>query len=126
MSEDNVIRVDFSRKTASPNDSPPKIGDSKAKNQEKMDKFTCAIKEGAVSVVFQGSAQDISIPNYLRSQSTVSFKFSYDFGLKDFEFNNDGISASLQFKEGYHFCSVSWDSIFAMRNESTGEEFFWV
>ena len=111
----NIVQGNFNKKLFKAN----------SKNQSKINKFSLGLKFGSVCIVFNGTRKGLLIPCFLRNSYSVNFRFDYSFNIGDFEFDQKNIYCTLQFKEGYCFCVVSWDSIFAMRLEYNNNDLFW-
>lgn len=111
---DNVVRVDFRNRPAKP-----------VKNDNKFELFSDWIKHGIVSVLFDARRGDVKVPLEFSTQGDLRLNFSYDFHVPDFNFNQEGIWATLSFDSGEHFCRVSWASIYGLESAQMNRGAVW-
>jgi hypothetical protein len=136
MSEkkDNLVRVDFKRKTyvdddrpiEVPREEPEESADeeraSTAPDEEKFGLFSSMIEDGLVLLTFDTRAEGVSVPEQFMGTPQLHLSFSYRFQIEDFEFDEIGLSATLSFNSGDHVCVVPWDSVYAMQSRERDEK----
>ena len=131
--KDNVVRVDFKRKTYVEDDSPvekPKEEpppeeeerSSSADDSEKLTLFSSMLEDGLVLLTFDTRAEGVSVPDHFTGTPQLHLSFSYRFQVEDFVFDEDGVRATLSFNSGDHACVVPWDSVYGMQSRERHEK----
>ena len=130
LSEDvsnNVITVDFKRQVRSSESAVEKPILDAALNlcAQKLKLFSEWIDLGMVMVIFDPRMSGVQVPKELAQECELRLNFSHRFDLKDFVYDQDGISATLMFPGGLFFCVVPWSSIFAMHSYADNSGAMW-
>lgn len=132
--KDNVVRVDFRRKTYVDDDRPVSRPEetkpaepaapaaSAAEDDGKEARFAEMIEAGLVLVTFDTRADGVSVPDQFAGTPQLHLSFSYGFHVEDFEFDSDGIRATLSFDAGDHLCVVPWTSVYALQSRELAEK----
>ena len=113
---DNVIRVDFGGNAKSKKELP---APPDALSAQKLRLFSEWIEAGMVMVVSDPRTNGVQVPSYLRNLCELRLNFSLRFDLRDFAFDEQGISATLMFPEGLFFCMLPWPAVFALHSYET-------
>lgn len=109
---DNVVRLNIK---------PPPTESS----IKKCGAFAAALKQGITTLVLDARVAGVRVPSMYASQKDLRLNFSYRFGLKDFMFDGQGVEATLSFSEGYFFCQVPWEAVFAIESVATQTSSIW-
>jgi len=120
-SSDNVIRLDFGAR-AQPKPEPKAACELSA---QKLKMFTGLLEQGVVMLVLDATFGGVRVPAMLSQQRDLRLNFSNLYGIKDFEYDLEGVSATLGFSQGNAFCFVPWGAVFAMQSESSEKGGFW-
>lgn len=132
--KDNVVRVDFRRKTyvdddrpvappeEVPTPEPAQPSASAAEDSGKKERFAEMIDAGLVMVTFDTRADGVSVPEQFTGTPQLHLSFSYRFQVEDFEYDDDGIRATLSFDAGDHLCIVPWDAVYALQSRELSEK----
>lgn len=132
--KDNVVRVDFKRKTyvdddrpvEKPKEEPPPVEDEEislaGKDEEKQETFASMIEDGLVLVTFDTRADGVSVPEQFAGTPQLHLSFSYRFQVEDFDFDEAGIRATLSFNSGDHLCLVPWPAVYGLQSKERREK----
>lgn len=63
------------------------------------------------------------MPSHLADKPMLGLNFSYGYQLPDFAFDERGVSATLEFDEGYFFCQVPWEAVYRVGERVWPEDF---
>jgi hypothetical protein len=118
--DDNLIRVDFSGKFDRPkgsffDDLKLKQVVSEDVDAMRLQFFERAIELGKTRVVLIPHMKGVDVPEQFTSHHTLALDFSHMFGCDVFEFDEQGIRATLSFGGVDYLCVVPWSSVFAIQ-----------
>ena len=90
---------------------------------EKLKAFKEGLEKGIVMITLDATRLDVSVPSYLSEDIYLSLNYSYTYQLPDFAFDEEGVSATLSFNEGYFYCLVPWEAVYRVGNQVWPEDF---
>ncbi len=125
--KDNVVRVDFKTKRYVDDDRPVETepvqtedeeGETAeaAPDSEKFKRFAAMIEDGLVLLTFDTRADGVSVPAQFSGTPQLHLSFSFRFHIDDFEFDEEGVTATLSFNSGEHACVIPWVSVYGMQS----------
>ena len=77
----------------------------------KLQHFTELLQHGVVTVGLDATFPGVIVPDHLKGSKSLILNYSYSYGIKDFFFDDEGVSASLSFRGVPHMCFVPWESV---------------
>ncbi len=92
---------------------------------EKSAAFAALLAKGITALHMDARVAGLRVPSHLRDRSWLVLNFSYGYQLSDFNFDDDGVQASLSFGGRPFPCFVPWEAVFAMSDESRDTFHFW-
>lgn len=127
---DNVVRVDFAAKRPKPappptRTQPPAAVELGPERPEKLRMFARLIERGMVMVTLDARTGLARVPAKLASELQLNLNFSHRFGLEDFDYDDDGVRASLSFGGQPFFCDVPWSTVYGLTSHVDGERLLW-
>jgi hypothetical protein len=127
---DNVVRVDFAAKRpkATPKPTrlqPPAAVELGPERPEKLRVFARLIERGMVMVTLDARSGLARVPPKLAGELQLNLNFSHRFGLEDFDYDDDGVRASLSFGGQPFFCDLPWSTVYGMTSHVDGERLLW-
>jgi stringent starvation protein B len=127
---DNVVRVDFAAKRpkAPPKPTrtqPPAAAELGPERPEKLRMFARLIERGMVMVTLDARAGGARVPPKFAGELQLNLNFSHRFGLADFEYDDNGVRASLSFGGQPFFCDLPWSTVYGMTSHVDGERLLW-
>ncbi|RVU44862.1 hypothetical protein EA187_10015 [Lujinxingia sediminis] len=119
---DNVVRLPFGRQDTrrSPTPDLPKAPDD-PRSAAKLALFSRLIEEGMVMVTLDPRVDGVSVPSRFQGQPELRLNFSHNFHLTDFDYDGQGVRASLSFQGKRFFCDIPWAAIGMLYAHETGE-----
>ncbi len=125
-SDDNVVRLDFDSDSAGAESSgdkaseeSPAIGDGRMTS--KYEVFNDMIADGMVMVTLDTRADGVEVPPKFQGLPELRLNFSHMFHINDFDYDADGVRASLSFDGTRHFCDVPWEAVFMLYSHESGD-----
>lgn len=112
---DNVIHVDFARKK--PLNVP--------RDAEKLKIFSQLLDKGVTMIILDARREGVCVPSALAGELDLRLNFSHQYGVKDFAYDEQGVSATLSFPEGFFFCQIPWPSVFAIQSTPSNSHVVW-
>lgn len=127
---DNVVRVDFAAKRPKPappptRTQPPAAVELGPERPEKLRMFARLIERGMVMVTLDARTGLARVPSKLAGELQLNLNFSHRFGLEDFDYDDDGVRASLSFGGQPFFCDLPWSTVYGMTSHVDGERLLW-
>ena len=127
---DNVVRVDFSAKRPKVTPKPTRLQPPAAvelgpERPEKLRVFARLIERGMVMVTLDARTGLARVPPKLAGELQLNLNFSHRFGLEDFDYDDDGVRASLSFGGQPFFCDLPWSTVYGMTSHVDGERLLW-
>ena len=121
--DDKVIRVDFgARKVVGKEPEPPKIVlPDDPEDAKKAVSMNAMLLKGAVMVTLDARADGVIVPAAHAGNVGLNLNFDYEYGIPDFEVDEDGVRASLSFGGRDQWCDIPWSAIYAMRSHEDDE-----
>lgn len=92
---------------------------------EKRAAFTELLSGGVTALHMDARVDGLRVPSHLRSRAWLVLNFSYGYQLADFNFDDDGVVASLSFGGRPFPCFVPWEAVFAMSDDSRDTFHLW-
>jgi hypothetical protein len=128
--KNNVVRVDFAARRpktvpAPTPTQPPAAADLKADRPEKLRMFARLIEKGMVMVTIDSRVDNARLPSRFAGELQLNLNFSHRFGLADFDYDDDGLRASLSFGGTPFFCDIPWTAVYGMTSSIDGERMLW-
>lgn len=90
-------------------------------SKQKSAQFEELVDKGVVMVTFDTRVEGVSVPEQFRGTPQLHLNFSYDYQIRDFEFDDYGVRASLSFGGKNHFCDIPWEAVYMLRPEEQEE-----
>ena len=116
--KDNVIRVDFGG-GAPPVEAPQPPTDPIA--GQKLDLFKQLLEKGVVMLTLDARVPGVIVPQAFAGDLGLNLNFCYEFRIPDFDFDMDGVRASLSFSGRDHWCDIPWAAVWRMSEQESGE-----
>jgi|GEM_PF-1803974 len=120
----NVVRVNFKdRITAGESVIADRL-------QAKLDleKFELCgrwISHGTICLLFDARDIAVLVPNEFKQRGDLRLNFCFRFHIPDFNFNENGIWATLSFDSGEFFCMVPWRFVYGMQSQELKQGAVW-
>ena len=89
----------------------------------KLKAFKEGLEEGVVALVLDARCPGVQVPLAYVETSVLVLNFSYKYNLPDFAFDEEGVSATLTFDEGYFYCLVPWTAVYRIGDQAWPEDF---
>lgn len=89
----------------------------------KLKAFKDALEKGVVMVHLDATRPGVSVPSAYAKNPILGLNFSYKYNLPDFAFDEEGVSATLSFDEGYFYCLVPWESVYRIGDQVWPDDF---
>lgn len=105
----NVVQVDFKRTPKKKSAIPT---ESNVISKQKLKVFADLIQQGTVSVILDARADCVKVPADFKDSHNLRLNFSHRYGIKDFAYDEEGVSATLSFDQGFYFCAIPWSVVF--------------
>lgn len=118
--ENNIISLDFKRSALS-----KKASKNHASNLSKREIFGEWIQKGMVSVLLDARKLEAQVPPDFKAAGDLRLNFCYDFHVPDFNFNEEGLWATLSYPQGDFFTKLAWSCIFGMQSQELGQAAAW-
>ena len=96
---------------------------TRSRNDGKLEIFKKGLENGIVMITLDATREGVSVPSRFSKDFALSLNFSYRYNLPDFAFDEEGVSATLSFDEGYFYCLVPWEAVYRIGNEVWPEDF---
>lgn len=118
--KDNVIRVNFGAGVVEP---PPPEPEEPASPEaaEKLAIFTEMVAEGTVMVTLDTRVSGVIVPPDFQGNLQLNLNFDHDYGIRDFDYDSQGVRASLSFGGVNKLCDIPWDAVYILRNEASDD-----
>lgn len=129
--DDNVVRLDFQNKQAG-SDADTETGaehslgelpsdEAVDADRAKFEVFRRMIEEGMVMVTLDTRIEGVEVPPKFEGLPELRLNFSHMFHIDDFDYDSDGVRASLSFDGTRYFCDVPWESVFMLYSHESGD-----
>jgi len=132
--DDNVVRIDFARKTIvgadgaerpiRSDDGPKPAAGDKAlvpPDESKLACFSRLVDEGLVLVTLDARVPGVQVPKRFAGALQFHLNFSHRFRVPDFAYDDLGVRATLGFDTGDFKCVVPWNAVYAMSSQVLNE-----
>lgn len=129
--EDNVVRLDFQDKSGDPEtaagggDRRPieelQSGEGVDSDRAKFEVFRRMIEEGMVMVTLDTRIEGVEVPPKFEGLPELRLNFSHMFHIDDFDYDAEGVRASLSFDGSRYFCDVPWEAVFMLYSHESGD-----
>lgn len=93
------------------------------KGARKLEAFKKGLERNVVMVTLDARREGVSVPSQFAKEVALSLNFSHRYNLPDFAFDEQGVSATLSFNEGYFFCLIPWEAVYRIGDEVWLEDF---
>lgn len=113
-----IIAVDFSKKNR-----PPK---APLDDHNKFEIFREWITEGLVSLMLDARKDIVLVPPEFKNQGDLRINFCYEFGIPDFNFNDQSVWGTLLFHSGQFFCRIPWEAVYSIQCMEAGQGAIWL
>ncbi len=90
-------------------------------NRAKFQIFSKMIDEGMVMVTLDPREDDVSVPQRFKAQSELRLNFSHGFRIADFDYDEEGVGASLSFDGQRHRCDIPWEYVYMLYSHDSGK-----
>ena len=123
VEEDNVVRLDFDHdETTRRSPRPVQQGaDDDEQAPAKLAAFSEMIEEGMVMVTLDPRRNGVQVPPKFSSLPELRLNFSYMFHINDFDFDAQGVRASLSFQGQRYFTDIPWSAVFMLYSHESGD-----
>lgn len=121
-----VVHLDFENNDSSSDSADQVRGElqplaGEQVNTTKLKVFEGMIEEGMVMVTLDTRVPGVSVPAKFRGLPELRLNFSHLFHIDDFDYDTEGVRASLSFDGKRYFCDVPWPAVFMLYSHETGE-----
>lgn len=124
---ENVLNVDFisNNKRNQSSAARNELLD-KNLNNEKKTFFSTALRDGTVCLTIDARMEGVKVPDRLKFRKDLRLNFCYEFHLADFNFNDEGVWATLAFMpEGDFFCFIPWAAVYMAHSLVSSKAMVW-
>ena len=125
---ENIVRVDFGRKSSKRAPTPrstPLAKDLPAEAPEKLRVFARLIERGMVMTTLDARVEGVCVPAKFVGDLQLNLNFSHRFGVPDFAYDDVGVRCTLSFGGQPFLCDVPWSAIYVMRSHVDNEVVLW-
>ena|SRR3989338_7509069 len=88
----------------------------------KLKAFTDGLEKGIVTILLDATRPGVQVPKGYAQNPILVLNFSYRYNLPDFAFDEEGVSATLAFDEGYFYCLVPWTAVYRIGDQVWPED----
>lgn len=113
-----IIAVDFSKK----NRPAPAPQD----DQNKFEAFREWIAIGLVSLILDARKEAVLVPKEFKHQGDLRINFCHQFGVPDFNFNDQSVWGTLLFQSGQFFCRIPWEAVYSIQCLEAAQGAIWL
>ncbi len=120
-SKADVVRLDFG---AGEGRSLREVVDEAAQgdvDQTKLEVFRRMIDGGMVMVTLNTQVPTVEVPRKFEGLEELRLNFSHLFHIDDFDYDEEGVRASLSFEGQRHFCDIPWEAVLMLYSHETGD-----
>lgn len=121
-SDDNVLRPDFDRQATVKSPRPKRVVPTDELSQAKCEVFEVMIEEGMVMVTLDPRMEGVEVPQQFQGSSELHLNFSHMFHIDDFDYDQEGVRASLSFQGTRYFCDIPWSSVSRLYSHESGQQ----
>lgn len=93
-----------------------------SRNAEKLEAFKQGLEQGIIMITLDATQDKVSVPSQFSKSVHLSLNYSYQYQLPDFAFDEEGVSATLSFDEGYFYCLVPWEAVYRIGTQIWPED----
>jgi len=86
-----------------------------------LEVFENYLEHGIVTLSFDSRNTLVHVPAGLKGKPQLSLNFSLRFGIEDFEYDVEGVRATLSFGGQGYFCSIPWEAVYVIRSKPLGQ-----
>lgn len=122
-SQGKVVRLDFQKAHKDREERQEQAAAADPWAAQKLQAFQRLIEEGMVLVNLDARRPGVSVPEQHVGDVQLGLNFSHRFYAPDFDFDEQGVRASLSFRGEPFFCDIPWSAVFMMRSHVTDEVF---
>ena len=94
-----------------------------SRHDEKLKAFKQGLEKDIVMITLDATHAGVSVPSQFSKSVHLSLNYSYRYNLPDFAFDEEGVSATLSFDEGYFYCLVPWEAVYRIGDHVWPEDF---
>jgi hypothetical protein len=94
-----------------------------SRHGEKLEAFKEGLDKGVIMITLDATRQGVSVPSQFSRSTHLSLNYSYRYNLPDFAFDEEGVSATLSFDEGYFYCLVPWEAVYRIGDRVWPDDF---
>lgn len=84
------------------------------RSRAKWAAFSEMIEDGMVMVTLDSRRPGVDVPAEFRGVPALNLNFSLRFYIEDFDWDLDGVRATLAFESGEYLCIVPWTAVYVM------------
>lgn len=92
--------------------------DYKQFQREKLNCFKQSLEKGVASLYIDSRVVGVKVPENLLGQQSLVLNYSYNYHIPDFNFDENGVTASLSFQRVPYLCYIPWIAVFGIANHS--------
>lgn len=123
---DNVVHLDFRRRATrrSPRPVEDEVTHTASDDPASAVKYRLFCKMidiGMVMVTLDTRLPGVTVPPKFKGLSELRLNFCHDFRIDDFDYDEEGVRASLSFEGKRSFCDVPWTAVFMLYSHPSGE-----
>ena len=95
--------------------------DGKDANRAKFQIFSRMVAEGMVMVTLDPRPDEVRVPDRFKAQSELRLNFSHGFQIPDFDYDEEGVGASLSFDGKRQRCDIPWEKVYMLYSHESGK-----
>ena len=121
---DNVIQVNFGAARAPEPESESAAVDEVPVDPaaaQKHEAFARLIEVGTVMITLDARVPGVLVPGAFEGDLQLNLNFCHEFRIPDFDFDQNGVRASLSFSGRDHWCDIPWFAVYMMRSHENGD-----
>lgn len=118
-SYDTLLKVMDGQSSESTTDEVRQIAPEKP-SLTKQEFFSKALQSGIATICLDPRIVGVKVPDSCKGQVPLILNFSYRYHIADFDFDNEGVVASLSFNGSPFRCVIPWNAVIGVGNQSEG------
>ncbi len=118
--KDNVVHLDFDRRPTAKSPRPKREIRPDESAKAKFEVFQLMIEEGMVMVSLDTGVEGVEVPPRFEGLPELHLNFSHMFHIDDFDYDLEGVRASLSFQGTRYFCDIPWASVSRLYSHNSG------
>lgn len=89
---------------------------------EKLKYFEELLGQGKTDTILDARASGVAVPAEFRKNPALLLAWSHQFGIEDFEYDEEGVRGTLSFQKKLFYVNIPWKSVWMISQSSDPEE----